>query len=171
MKKHLLGFALFSFIVGTAIFIYAMLNIVNIEEVTAPNYSPNYYSKATTCWKMKHESNRTNFGSPMVKQAIFNLESKQLKWELDTSGVDAPIALNFFIKDENGTRYVNSTFVPMLAYRNGLVTATSSYEWLDNLDSYENLYVIAEPISFGERGNYNLPMKFDASKATPVLLY
>jgi hypothetical protein len=171
MKKHLLGFALFSFIVGTAIFIYAMLNIVNIEEVTAPNYSPNYYSKATSCWKMKHESNRTNFGSPVVEQAIFNTKSKVLNWVLNTSNSDTSVALNFFVKDENGTRYVNSIFVPAAAYRDGLVRATSSYEWLDNLGSYDNLYVIAEPISFGERGKYNLPMKFDANRATPVLLY
>ncbi len=120
---------------------------------------------------MKRESSRVNLGSPLVKQATFNLASKQLRWELDTSEVNTPIALNFFIKGENGTRYVNSTFVPMIAYRDGSVNATSSYEWLNNLDSYENLYVTAEPVSHGKRGYKNFSREFDASQATAVLVY
>jgi hypothetical protein len=170
MKKHIFGFALFSFIVGTAAFIYAMLSIVNIEEVRVPSYTPTY-SPAKSCWKMKRETSRVNFGSPLVKQATFNLASKQLKWELDTSRVDTPIALNFFIKGENGTRYVNSTFVPTIAFSDGSVNATSSYEWLSNLDSYENLYVTAEPVWDSKRGNKNFSREFDASKATAVLVY
>ena len=170
MKKHIFGFALFSFIVGTTAFIYAILSIINIEEVKVPAYSPTY-SPTKSCWKMKREASRVNIGSPSVKQATFNLASKQLRWELDTSQVNTPIALNFFIKSENGMRYVNSTYVPMIAYRNGSVGATSSYEWLNNLDSYENLYVIAEPVSHSEQGYKNYSRKFDANKATAVLVY
>jgi hypothetical protein len=170
MKKHIFGFALFSFIVGTTGFIYAMLSIVNIEEVKVPSYTQTY-SPTKSCWKMKRETSRENLGSPLVKQATFNLASKQLRWELNTSQVNTPIALNFFIKGENGTRYVNSTFVPTIAFRDGSVNATSSYEWLNNLDSYENLYVIAEPIAHGKRGNKNFSREFDANKATAVLVY
>ena len=68
-------------------------------------------------------------------------------------------------------RYINSALVPVLAYRDGSVRATSSYEWLDNLDSYENLYVIAEPIAQGEYQSKSFQHEFDASKATAVLLY
>jgi hypothetical protein len=132
MKKHFWGFALFSFIVGATVFIYAMLNTVTFETVSAPIYSQTY-SPTKSCWKMTRESRIESFGSPVVKQAVFNLTSKQLRWELNTSQVDTPIALNFFIKDERGTRYVNSTIVPMSAYRDGIVRATSSYLWLDNL--------------------------------------
>jgi hypothetical protein len=170
MKKHIFGFALFSFIVGTTGFIYAMLNIVNIEEVKVPSYTPSY-SSTKSCWKMKRNSTQVNLGSPLVKQATFNLASKQLKWELDTSQINAPIALNFFIKNESGTQYVNSTFVPTIAFRDGSVNATSSYEWLNNLDSHENLYVIAEPLVHGKRGYKNSLPEFDASKATAVLVY
>ena len=170
MKKHIFGFALFSFIVGTTGFIYAMLSIVNIEEVKVPSHSQTY-SPTKSCWKMKRETSRANLNSPLVKQATFNLASKQLRWELAASEVNTPIALNFFIKGVNGTRYVNSTFVPTIAFRDGSVNATSSYEWLNNLDSYENLYVIAEPIGQGKRGYKNFSREFDASKATAVLVY
>jgi hypothetical protein len=169
MKKHFFGLALFSFIFGTTIFIYSMLHIANIEEVASPNYSPTY-SKRTSCWKMKRESNRANTKSPIVRQAIFNSQTKQLKWELDTSGVNTPIVLKFFIKDEKGAHYINSRLVPAEAYQNGFVSATSFYE-LNNLDSYENLYVIAEPLSFSEQQYENFSLKFDADKATPVLVY
>jgi hypothetical protein len=174
MKKHFWGFALFCLIVGTAAFIYAKFNVGSIVKVNAPmGYST--YSQTKSCWKMKRESSRTRVGSPMVRQAIFDLRSKQLRWELDTSEVDAPIALNFFIKDESGMRYVNSVLVPMAAYRHGsIIKATSSYEWLDKLDSYENLYVTAEPISQSAYQDKNFPVEINVGKltnATAVLLY
>jgi hypothetical protein len=169
MKKHFWGFALFSFIVGISAIIYGMFNVLAVEEV-GQSYTATY-SPTKSCWKMKRESSRTNFGSPMVKQAVFNLKSKQLRWELDTSEVNTPVALNFFIKDEKGTRYVNSTFVPMSAYRDNSVRATSSYLWLDNLESYENLYVIAEPVLSGAYKNKNFQPNFDARRATAVLVY
>lgn len=171
MKKHVFGFALFSFIVGTTIFLYALLNIGSVAEIHAPAYSPTY-SRPTSCWRMKRELRSANLDLPTVKQAIFDSKSKQLKWELSAPDADTPVALNFFIKDEKGTRYVNSMFVPTNTYRVGsIVRSTSSYEWLDNLDSYENLYVVAEPILYGEYGYTINSHDFDASKATPVLVY
>lgn len=171
MKKHLLGLALFSFILGTTIFVYSMFNVFNIQEVAAPNYSPNY-SRPTSCWNMKRKVNRWNSNSPIVRQAIFDSKLKQLNWELDTSGVNTPIVLKFFIKDEKGTRYINSILVPSDAYRNDSFSATSFYE-LKNLKSYENLYVVPEPVSFGEQGNkkFSFSMDFNADRATPVLVY
>lgn len=171
MKKHFFGFAVFSLIVGTSAFVYSMFNVGSVEKVyTSVDYSN--YAQKNSCWKMKRELNKANAGLPTVKQAIFNLETKQLKWELDAAEVNTPIALNFFVKDEYGMRYVNSALVPRIAYRDGsAIRATSSYDWLDNLGSYKNLYVTAEPISSGTFENKNFPIEFDASKATAVLLY
>lgn len=169
MNKHLFGFALFSLIVGTTIFIYGVFHITDSRAIhQSVDYSN--YSQTKSCWKMK-QSHRENLGLPRVTQAIFDVDSKQLRWELDTSEVDTPITLNFFVREKNGMRYINSALVPVLAYRDGSVRATSSYEWLDNLDSYENLYVIAEPIAQGEYQSKSFQHEFDASKATAVLLY
>ncbi len=171
MNKHFWGFALFCLIVGTTAFIFAKFNVISAGKVyVTPDYST--YSQTKSCWKMKRELGRANPGSPTVRQATFDLKSKQLRWELDTSEVNTPIALNFFIKDENGMRFVHSALVPTLAYRYGsIIRATSSYEWLDNLESYENLYVTAEPISQSAYQDKNFPVEFDAGKATAVLLY
>lgn len=167
MKKHIFGFALFSFIVGTAIFIYSMLNPFKVENNSAPNYSPSDL-RVNSCWRMKRNLNTKRSGSPIIKQAIFNLQSKQLNWELDTSTINTPIALNFFIKDDKGTRYINTKIVPINAYHNGRTGAASSFLWLNNLDSYENLYVTAEPVT----NNYeDVSKDFDLSKAAPVLIY
>jgi hypothetical protein len=171
MIRHYFGFALFSFIVGTSAVVYAMFNVENVVEIAAPSYSATY-SPTKSCWKMKRESRRGNLYSPMVKQAVFNSNSKQLRWELDTAELETAIALNFFVKDENGMRYINSELVPMNAYRyDSIIRSTSSYEWLDNLDSYENLYMTAEPISQSAYRHKNFPIDFDASKATAVLLH
>lgn len=170
MKKHIFGFALFSFIFGATAVIYGMFTVNSVNEVKMPvDYSG--YAQTRSCWRMKREARETNVHSPIVRQAILNLKTKHLSWELDRARVDAPIALNFFVKDEKGTRFVHSQLVPMSAYGDEFVNANSSYEWLDNLDSYENLYVIAEPLSQREQGNKIFSPEFDAAKATPVLLY
>jgi len=169
MKKHIIGFTLFSIIVGTAAFIYAMFNVVNVEEVFAPAYTPTY--QRNSCWKMKRDFKESNVGSPVIRQAVLDLKTKQLNWELATPQPNSKIALHFFIKDESGTRYINSALAPESGFENGVVKATSSYLWLDNLDSYENLYVIAEITSRSDYKNKNNQPKFDQAKATSVLLY
>ncbi len=169
MKKHIIGFTLFSIIVGTAAFVYAMFNVVNVEEVFAPAYTPTYQGKS--CWKMKRDLKESNVGSPVIRQAVLDLRTKQLNWELTAPQTNSKIALHFFVKDEDGTRYINSVIAPESGFENGVIKATSSYLWLDNLDSYENLYVIAEFTSWSNYKNKNNQPKFDPAKATSVLLY
>lgn len=169
MKKHIIGFTLFSIIVGTAAFIYAMFNVVKVEEVFTPAYTPTY--QRNSCWKMKRELKETSVASPVVRQAVLDLKTKQLNWELAAPLSNSQIALHFFVKDENGTRYINSAFVPKSGFENGVNKATSSYQWLDNLDSYENLYVTAEFTTWSDYQNRRLQPKFDAGRATSVLLY
>ena len=169
MKKHVIGFTLFSIIVGTAAFIYAMFNIVNVEEVFAPAYTPTYQTKS--CWKTKRDFKESSVGAPVVRQAVLDLRTKQLNWELAAPQTNSIIALHFFVKDKSGARYINSALAPESGFENGVIKATSSYRWLDNLDSYENLYVIAEFTSRSNYQNKNNPPKFDSAKATSVLLY
>ncbi len=170
MKKQIFGFALFSFIFGATVIIYGMFAVKSVNEVKmSVDYSN--YAQTKSCWRMKREAHETNVHSPIVRQAILDLKTKHLRWELDRARVDAPVALNFFVKDGKGTRFVHSELVPMSAYGDQFVNANSSYEWLENLDSYENLYVIAEPLSHMEQENKIFSPEFDAGKATPVLLY
>ncbi len=185
MKKHLFGFALFSFIVGTTAFIYAMLNIVNIREVPVPAYSATY-SPTKSCWKMKRESVEPKFDSPKISQAVLNLKTKEFNWKLETPEIGAPIALHFFVEDKKGVRYIASEQVLMVVGRNmseemdkrlinvsgslGKVKFTGSYLSLDNINAYQNLYLIAEFVSISQIRNNNFQPEFDAEKAIPVLI-
>ena len=166
MKKHIIGLALFSFIVSAAAIVYAIFNVPEIASVAATQY---IVAERTHC-KMKRAANRSTVDAPMVTQAVFDLKTKQLNWELaapQRSG--STIALHFFVKDANGTRYLNSAFAPQMGFENGGIKATNSYEWLDRLESYENLYIVPELASWNKYQKRQ--PKFDAEKATSVLLY
>ncbi len=185
MKKHIIGFAIFSLIVGTTAFIYAMFNVVRVEEVPAPTYYQTY-SPTKSCWKMKRELRESKLDSPKVVQAVFNMKTKQLNWELVAPTIDSPIALHFFIKDKHGARYFASeknirslsnrgklNYTATSNSANGtskVINITSSYSWLENLTSYENLYVIAEFAQTAKISDNNFQPEFDAEKATAVLV-
>jgi hypothetical protein len=169
MNKHIAGFILFSFIIGMTAFIYAMFNIVRLVEVPAPTYSQTYSSK-TSCWKMKRQLRESNFGSPVIEQAVFNLKTKRFSWKLAAPETDLPIALHFFVKDKNGIRYI-STEQDINSVRYKELNFSSSFIWIDNLDSYANLYVMAELVPTSRRYNKNFQPEFDVSRAAPVLLY
>ena len=177
MKKHIIGLALFSIIVGTAIFIYGMFNVVNVEEEVFVMTNTQTYPTTKSCWKMKQESRESNLNKLMVRQAVFDLQSKQFNWELATPNTNEPIALHFFSKDGSGTHYITSEQINNKFSHNGNLRYSSSYNWLNKRQSYENLYVIAQfesdAVNYSENyqvyGNKFQP-KFDASKATAVTI-
>ena len=168
MKRHILGFAVFSFIVGATAIIYAMFNVVNVEKISVPAY-PERYSSRTACWKMRREAQESNVGSPKIEQAVFNLNTKQFTWRLASPETELPIALHFFVKDADGTRYIGTERAMSSNLRDGTSHFTGSHSWLDNLDSDVNLYVIAEFVPAYGSYNKNFQPEFDASKATAVL--
>ncbi len=164
MKKHIIGLALFSFIVSAATVIYALFNVPEIITVSAPQYIP---TQRTNC-KMKRELKESKSNSPLITQAVFNLKTKQFSWELARQKVNSPILLHFFIKDEKGTSYI-STEQGINSVRYGEMFFSGSFIWIGNLDSYMNLYVIAELAP--TPGHYkNYQPEFNADKAIPVLL-
>lgn len=174
--KHIIGLTLFSFIVSATAVVYAFFNvpeIVPVSEVTL-NPSARYVPAERTHCKMRDGLDRSTVNSLTVTQAIFDLKTKQLNWEVITSAADADsiIALHFFVKNKNGTRYLNSTVAPIsMKNENVTLKGTSSPEWLGNLGSYENLYVTAEHTTWKKLQDKTVQPKFDADKATPVLLY
>lgn len=181
MKKHIIGLTLFSVIVSAAAIVYAVFNVPKIVSIAPMHY---IVAERTHC-KMKRAANRSAVDSPAVTQAVFNLKTKQLNWEftapssdadskisIDFSDASSKIALHFFVKNKNGTRYLNSVLTPGLAAsENDVIKASGSYEWLDNLDSYENLYVTAEYTTWEKFQDKAVQPKFDSEKATSVLLY
>lgn len=177
MKRHLLGFALFVLIVGTAVFVRSMFRTATTVKVSVPNYS--LTSPATSCWKMKATSRTNKSTAPIsIGQAVFNLDRKQIKLELQNASEmnNFPTVLHFFQKDVNGIKYIASEPVLLVVYDSnktsygGVNTLTASYDWLYNLDSYANLYVITGYAPMRGVDDKNFQPEFDASHAVPVML-
>ncbi|HEX8735879.1 MAG TPA: hypothetical protein VF721_11175 [Pyrinomonadaceae bacterium] len=171
MNKHIFGFALFSFIVGVAIAVSGFLAFktvkVNVFEV---NKTPRFEDR-NYCRKEKFK----NYGDADVKveQAVLDVNTKQLKTFLWLNPrVKAEknylIALNFFVKNEKQTRHVKTELISAnSAFDWEKEAILSSLGWLEKLESYDNLYVVAEVE--GSRANYKSQL-FDYENAAPVLL-
>lgn len=156
MKKHLFGLVVFSFIVGAAI-------VYRSVFVAAPHLKQNLAQTVTDNlnWKVSDKL--------YVKRADYDVKEDLLRWELSAPKVDSPVVLHFFIKDENGTRHIASGQGVNTCLIEAKLEFTTYFSGLDNLKSYENLYVIAE---FGTKAKvYKEGYKpiFDSDKATPIL--
>lgn len=163
MKKHIIGFAIFSVIVGTAILVKSILYVPEVK-----NYTYTSVTK-TSCWKMKQEASKDT--PPIVRQAVLDLNTKQIDWELKVPRNESSVALHFFVNDSRGARYLETVFAPRSAASDGNLEFTSSYLWLDNLGSYQNLYVVPETISGAGFRMKDFQPKFNEQNATSVILY
>ncbi len=106
-----------------------------------------------------------------VRQAVLDAQTRILYWELSTPRIDTAVKLHFFVKDENGIRYISSAPGVSSALKNGELTFESSWMWIDNLDSYENLYVLAEAVPTSELYTRASEPIFDAGKATAISVF
>jgi hypothetical protein len=180
MKKHTAGLILFCFIVGTAVSISVRLGVVarynGISKLDVIKTYPNPNSEIN---ETDAAIGKIDDKSPVVRQAVLNANNKQLSLELlfkVNKNFDdrTSLKLSYFKKTAKGVRFINSETVELIPesfdYKNGATTALviSSYEWLDNLDSYDNLYVIAE-IDADYSGSKKAVSKFDPNFAKAIL--
>lgn len=180
MNQNVFGVILFSFIVGTAMFVSAFFAPVTEQPLVVVE-KPTVSSKPTSCFtKKKFVDETTPVGVANIKvvQAVLNQNTSQLdtdffieRGNFRTNAIG--IALHFFSKDGGKTRYLATqtvTVTPDFDYDNKANQAvTSSYQWLDDLKRRDNLYVIAE-LSSSFNNNRNPEPRFDETKATAVLL-
>ena len=82
MKKHIFGLALFSFIVSAAAIVYAFFNVPEIVQVHEVVPTPQYFSVERTFTATKEKNQKSM--RIQVKQAVFDLQTKQFNWELAT---------------------------------------------------------------------------------------
>lgn len=186
MKKHIIGIIVFSFIVGTSAFVaaffYHTLKSEQPQDIDASNVYVMSEPYTHSCWK----NYKTKSVSVNVSQAIFDSKTGELKTELfvqskDSSFKNINVSLMFFIKDGDSTRYLATE---NLTNRNGemkgsfdmsdaqnmkaIFGVNSSYQWLDDLESHENLYVVPE-ITLNAGNTYGkFTAAFDELNATPV---
>ncbi len=180
MFKHLAGFVIFSFIVGTSAFISGLFyEIPSSDSVFVKDQPIRVFSKRS-CRKYKKKYKAGKLTDLKLKQAVFNLKTKQL----DTSFVmkrkseytnRVSIGLHFFAKDADGTRYLATEKVNLNPvfddYGIAEQDAVSYFLWLDDLQNYENLYVVPEA-NYSKRdylqNKFSIP-DFDEADAFSVI--
>lgn len=173
MKKHIFGFAIFSLIVGVTVLISKLLSFAVTETDVYMIKNQPQEERRTYCRMRDYRS----FEKPKVKidQAVLDLKTKQLKTYVSLMPqIEADkyrtVLLHFFVKDGGKTRYLSSEDIwvkgSFEAQNEAILT---SLKWLDESESYDNLYIVPEIEN--DKTNYkNLSPVFDYSTAVPVLL-
>lgn len=186
MKKHLLGFAIFSLILGTAIFVAALARSARQPAESPSSVSVEYNVSKQSCWKMNRRANNSeNSAKSSIKitQAVFNEKTGKMNLsfavERETPATqDISVRLSFVngVSEENGkwdsiANYELMTFVPNFNVENkATFTFPYTFRWNKNIKSTDNLYVTADLID-GKSNSLNtvfIPKKM--SDFTPVLI-
>ncbi|MDQ3179569.1 MAG: hypothetical protein M3Q33_03515 [Acidobacteriota bacterium] len=174
MKKHIFGFMLFSLIVGTSAFIYGFF-FAPLTAIQPVYVFENQPEKRKSCRKETYSRVERPTVNAKVVQAVFNQNTNQVDMDLflerkNNSTDDIAVWLEFFVKEGAKTRYLATEKVNLTPDFNlddkATHSITSSYEWLDNLESRENLYVVPRTNGNTERGFTPI---FDEAKATSVI--
>ncbi len=171
MKKHIIGLTLFSFIVSAAAVVYAFFNvpeIIPVSEVVAVS-APQYVPVQRNHCKMRRQLEESEVNSSIITQAVFNMKTKKLSWNLVSADSDYPTLLHFFVKDEKGLRQIPSLYVEY-AEKDGELNFSESYGNLSRISPRANLYLIADTNSYLYSGDLKRVVEFDSSKAIPVII-
>jgi hypothetical protein len=185
MKKHIAGFVLFSFILVSAAFIANIArNLFRQSETTYVKVVKTYPQTKYGIEETEARIGKIDKNSPRVTQAFFNLTTKQVNLELLFRNMpdfddDNRLVLkfNYFRNNGRGVSFIHSETVRLLpesvsvSYEGGKSSASivGSYQWLDNLGSYESIYVTAE-IAESYSSDKTI-LKFDADFAKEIVLF
>lgn len=187
MKKHLLGFTIFSLIVGGAAVISALFAGAAIPSA---GKSFNYEVSKRSCWRgaRRNPENLQNSdngqSSIKVTQAVLNEKTRRLDTDFfiqreTPSTQSVSVRLTFVSGLSNGNdswdgivRTEDVTLTPDFGVDNRATDSTVlSYKWLDNLETKDNLYVRAEILnSRSTKQSANFSYKINDTNFTPVLL-
>ena len=184
MKKHLFGFALFSLIIGTAVFISPMM-----RQSPSPAKSYTYEVSNRSCWKntrQNSEIQQSYYGPASIKitQAVLNEKTRKLDTSFSIQR-ETPSTQNVKVKltfvngvskyNENFDGVVRTEFVDLSPNFNvnnsGTLSMIFSYQWLDDLKDSQNLYIRAEVVdNFQKSFENSVSRKTNFNEFTPVLL-
>lgn len=175
MNKHTFGFLLFSFIVGTSAIIYGFFFAPS--PLVHPVYVfENQPEPRKSCRKERFKQIEGGDVRAKVLQAVLNQNTNQLdmNFSLDSKNNlmnEISVRLDFFVKDGKKTRFLASENVTLDHDFNVDYESTStvnlSIDWLKDLKSVENLYVVPQTQRNFEKYNETTP-RFDKANATPV---
>ncbi len=182
MGKHIVGFIIFSVIVGVTAFITSFfVKMPPMPALDPVSENGLYAYQGDRHCKRKKRSPPPKavdqIASVKVKQAFFDAKLRRLDTQFaieraDESTESVNVVLQFFVYDDFGVQHIANEFVSLNPnFDIGDVAVTnksSSFKWLNNLQSRENLYVIAKATN-DSRNRFD-SVDFDPSEATAVLL-
>lgn len=155
MKKHILGIAIFSLIIGVSVFVYGFFV-----------YNTKMKSKVSAISEYKENVSE----QPTISQASLNFKLKKLDIKFEHENFDKPIRLHIYKNDAKNISYLNTFYIRNSSDLYNLTKLTDYYYgWLFNESENNNYYVIAEYESnstFFE----NKPPMFREHKAHSVLV-
>lgn len=182
MTRHIAGFILFSLIVSVSsvvAYFFADLTKISVPqpEKTVVSSVPKYESKHR-CDKKAYDDYKSSNVSVKVAQSVFNKRTGLLDTNLfierkNFSTKNVTVGLHFFAKNQNGARHLateNFYFKPEFNRQNTAIQGipSRSYQWLDDLNTSENLYVIADT-DFSNTDTQKFQPVFDETKAFSVI--
>ncbi len=172
MKKHIVGFGLFSLIIVASAIAFVYFQPFDIYN--APNDNRRIAEFPL------EELPAVNIGTK-VTQAVIDAETRQIDLEIALDKKDGfndgtfPLALYFYLNDGAGkTKIIGSEKITLRAsdYNNAKATVKikDSLSWLAKLHTFENLYVMVQPVE-GNAEIQEFNPQFNANLAKPILLY
>lgn len=162
MKKHILGLAIFSLIIGVSVFFYGLFKM----QLTTCRFKSVDYREI--------EETGINNNPNIIKQAVFNQNKNTFYFDLGKLDSDAGIVFHFYAKNNNNVRYLKgivTQYKPQIEIINkqkGMIDLENPNNPLINVSANENLYVIPVLIYDGSTTLNNVP-KFDHNSAVAVL--
>ena len=157
MKKHILGLAIFSLIVGSAVFVSAFVyKQVKREYV--------YEVSSRSCWKQSKQPNEIKSNSVKIVQAFFTTYPKLSELEIEFSTpISQPVEIQLY-KNSTSAALLTKT-VTLLPNVDNKSTIKLYYKRIDDLRGLDNMYVTVRRLDDSMAEN-----DFNKSDAVAVLL-
>lgn len=179
MIKHIVGFVLFSFIVGTSAFVYGLFYsspdpfVVEVRDYKNWRYtaSKKKKRKKRKCPPHRHphfldDSRVAVDGVDLrILEAAYVASTGNLRLRLAADEIPAAsVDLHFYAVDEFGERFIKTETVPAASVAGA--TREYSFRWLRTFQQRDKLFIIAEAASEGDE--FAAPPRFSESWAAAV---
>lgn len=166
MTKHIAGLIMFSFIVGTSVFISALTIAERSVDVTV--YEVSVAKKKKRKRKKRRCRRHHSRADVSLETAVFNRTEGELFASFRNSSYPASheaVELHFFSKDRNGVRFLKTE---SFGYIGRNLEQSRRMDWLTRLDENQNVYVLAKINN--EPTSWSTEPRFDASEAVPLMV-
>jgi uncharacterized protein YxeA len=138
MKKHILGFVIFSLIIGSAVFVSAMF----YKRAVKKEYV--YEVSERSCWREVKRETKNNPAPVKIVQAVFNSKTKQFDVDfstLPTQNVEVYLIYKKQNDMDNWEAGYKMESLTLMSFPNYKTTQSLILPWIKDLKSTDSMYV------------------------------